>query len=937
MIFIKNMKIGAKITMAVTFIILIASITIGLLSYSSSSKSLHEALESNLKSRALDGAEIVASEVKSLLKDVESITYNTEIQSMNWAIQKNILIEAVKRLGCIRMGITDLTGKGTFTDGSTPDLSSMNYIKQALQGITNITDPSLSKIDNKMVIVIASPIKDMDGKILGILVATHENSVFSQIIDRIKIGNAGYSFAINKQGIKVAHVKNELVINRDNDFDNVKNDPGLQPLVELERKMVTGEKGFGEYFYGGINKLMAFAPIPNSEWSIGLTVPRDEFYSGLYDLRTKVIVITIFFILLGIAGSIFISRLLVTKPIRELVNISNRLAVGDTDINIKSDSNDEIGTLMASFSNIVNNTREQSDNAHKIAEGNLDIVINQRSDKDILAASMKRVVHTLKDLIHETSILSSAATKGELSVRGDASKLQGGYAEIVKGINNTLDAVIDPINEASIVLGSMAVNDYTIEMTGKYQGMLKEFSDKINLVKSRLLSVQDIAIRVSKGDISRLDEFTKIGKRSDNDKLIPSFTEMMKTIQDLMNEVERITNAASEGNLEIRGDISKFEGGYKTIISGINNTMNAIAIPLNAALKVLGKMAQNDYTNNIPGDYKGSFNELVSAINYVQSTLNNVLNEINDAAKQVASGSKQVSDSAQALSQGSTEQASAIEELSASMEEISTQTKQNAVSANQANDLALAVKENAILGNAQMREMVQSMNGINEASSNISKIIKVIDEIAFQTNILALNAAVEAARAGQHGKGFAVVAEEVRNLAGRSANAAKETTVLIEGTIKKVEDGSKIANDTASALNNIVDGVTKATELIGQIATASNEQATGITQINQGITQVSQVTQVNSATSEESAAASEELSSQADLLKEMVGKFKLDKMSSRNNDIDYLYSDTFEIQNHISPPKKTSKGDIKNQSKDKSRDSGTRSKIVLSDNEFGKY
>lgn len=936
MSFIKNMKIGKKITIAVTFIMLVTFITIGLLSYSSSSQSLHHTLETSLMNIASYGAEIVASEVKTLLKDIESITYQTEIKSMNWAVQKDILIEEAKKLGCIRMGVTDLTGKGNFTDGSTPDLSDMNYMKQALQGITNITDPLQSKIDNKMVIVIASPIKDVNGKIVGVLVATHENTVFSKIIDGIKMGSEGYSFVINKQGTTIAHPKKELVESQDNIFENAKKDPDLQPLADIERKMVNGEKGFGEYSYGGVNKFMSFAPIPNSEWSIGLTVSRDEFYTGLNSLKAKVAAITVFFILLGIAASMIISWLLVTKPIQKLVHISDRLAVGDTDISIESDSKDEIGTLMASFSNIIENTKEQSDNARKIASGNLDIVINERSEKDILAASMKQVVHSLKDLINETSILSTAASKGELSVRGNVHKLQGGYAEIVKGINNTLDAVIEPINEATKVLSSMAVNDYSIEMTGNYQGMLKDLSDKISMVKTRLLSLQDIAIRVSKGDISRLDELTKVGKRSDNDKLVPSFRDMMQTIQDLMNEVEHITNEASNGNLEVRGDISKFEGGYKSIIMGVNNTLDAIANPINASLDVLTKMAQNDYTHEISGNYKGSFNELVSAINYVQLTLNNVLNEINVAAKQVSSGSKQVSDSAQSLSQGSTEQASSIQELTASLEEISSQTKQNAVNANEASELALVVKENAIKGNNQMREMVQAMNGINEASSNISKIIKVIDEIAFQTNILALNAAVEAARAGQHGKGFAVVAEEVRNLAGRSANAAKETTVLIEGTIKRVEDGSKIANATADALNNIVEGVTKATDLVGQIAKASNDQATAITQINNGISQVSKVIQINSATSEESAAASEELSIQAESLKEMVEKFKLIKVENYSSDIFNRNHDTLEFSDNNSS-KKAVKGRTQNHSKSKASDSGAKTKITLNDTEFGKY
>jgi chemotaxis methyl-accepting protein methylase len=221
------------------------------------------------------------------------------------------------------------------------------------------------------------------------------------------------------------------------------------------------------------------------------------------------------------------------------------------------------------------------------------------------------------------------------------------------------------------------------------------------------------------------------------------------------------------------------------------------------------------------------------------------------------------------------EQASSIEELTASLEEISSQTKLNADNAGTANRLADEARTDAAQGNVHMKEMLKAMEEINESSSNISKIIKVIDDIAFQTNILALNAAVEAARAGQHGKGFAVVAEEVRNLAARSADAAKETTDLIEGSIKKTEDGTKIANDTANALAKIVDEVEKVAALVNDIANASNEQAAGINQINQGIMQVSDVVQNNSATSEESAAASEELSGHANLLKEMVGKYKL--------------------------------------------------------------
>ena len=546
----------------------------------------------------------------------------------------------------------------------------------------------------------------------------------------------------------------------------------------------------------------------------------------------------------------------------------------------------------------------------------LNIIFNLR-----LSSSIIKPIEKIKKAAEEV-------LKGNLDIdiRTNVNDELGQLSNTIANMSGTIQCIIDDINNLSENLDE-GNTSYRIN-TEKYNGAFKEATEAINIATNGLVE-DSIYVANNIKEIS-LGNFENSVKELPGDKAVS--TQALKNIQvtlkEISQEINSLINAAIDGNLEYKIILDNYSGEWKSTMSGLNTFIKQVVIPIKETQNALNQFAKGNFEHRITNEYKGEFNNIKQTVNFTAETIGSYISEISSilnamanknfdveierkylgdfeeirtsvhlivknlniltrdtisSAEQVSVGAKQIADTSISLAEGATQQAQAVNKLNHIIKGMSKQINENSEDSNKANQLAIETRENAFKGNERMHNMLIAMEEINTASSSISNIIKVIDDIAFQTNILALNAAVEAARAGEHGKGFAVVAEEVRSLAARSQQAARETTELIESSVSKVEEGSKIANQTSDALVAIVEQIESISSLIDSYAKSSLEQENLLNEVIQAIDQIYNVTQVNTATSEESAAASQELASQAEVFYTSVADFKLKDYKKFNN------------------------------------------------------
>ncbi len=515
------------------------------------------------------------------------------------------------------------------------------------------------------------------------------------------------------------------------------------------------------------------------------------------------------------------------------------------------------------------------DSAREIAKGNLSVNLKVESNDEAgaLTESFIKVRDTFRRIIQEINHMYDEQGKGELDYVIPTKGFEGEYKVAVEAINTMTTKLISETLDIMNNYNELGKGNFSVQMP-RYPGKKIVANNIFDSVKNNIVQVNnDMTMLIDAAIDGKLSTRVKTDKyEGDWLKLTTGVNKLIDAIVIPINDAKDILASLSKGDFDV--NIKKgYKGDFAVMMKSFEDMVSSTASYIAEINQVLGILASGDLRATINRDYVGEYNLIKESINNIATTQRKTISEIKASADNVLAGAKQISESSMTLANGAYTQASSVEELNASIITINEQTQKNADKAQSANEFSKKSIESAKNGNEEMTRMLSSMDGIKEASKSISKIIKVIDDIAFQTNLLALNAAVEAARAGEHGKGFSVVAEEVRSLAGRSQQAARETSQLIEDTISRVNDGMGIAQLTADSLQTIVGDANSVSTIISEIYTSTKEQAESIQQITSGINQISDVVQSNSSTSEESAAAAQELNSQSEVLAQMVANF----------------------------------------------------------------
>lgn len=745
---------------------------------------------------------------------------------------------------------------------------------------------------------IASPIYG-DDKLKGVLVFQMPLETINAIMgQREGMGETGESYLVGSDLL----MRSDSYLDPENHsvLASFKNPELGAVKTEATERAFAGETATDIIIdYNGNPVLSAFSLVEigsGIKWAILAEIDEVEAFAGVHELNKTLLTIACIGVLLIAAFAVLVSKML-SAPIFDLSKkIQQVQTEGDFSIEIDNQYKDEVGDtsrafnhLMANLSQVISNTNHILDN---VSIGNFEQKITEvyPGQLGILTDGVNNAVSDIKrandEQVKQAAIAEDNASKAKIAAQNaeqsarevllikkalDSSATSTMIADPDYNLLYTNNALVSLMNEAESDIQSALPNFVAKDLIGKnidifhkdpehQRGILDKLKDTYNMdveVGGRVLSITYTPI---------IDQGVRVGT-------VVEWVERTAEIA-IEKDIDGIINSAAKGYFDNRLNTTGKVGFFLSVSEGLNKLLSTTNVAIDDVKRVLSALSSGDLSQRIERDYEGGFAQLKEDANNTVDKLKDVIGNISNSAESIAQGAKEISLGNNDLSKRTESQASTLEQTAASMEEMTQIVRSNEDGAKQANELASRTSSNAIAGNESVQNTIDAMNEITQASTKIANIIGVIDEIAFQTNLLALNAAVEAARAGEQGRGFAVVASEVRNLAQRSASAAKEIKDLINDSVSKVNDGSELVGQSGETLKSIVNEIEQVSTMIENISTSAREQTTGIEQVNSAVLQMDQMTQQNAALVEEAAAASQSMSEQAQEMSRLVAFFR---------------------------------------------------------------